>query len=329
MSNKYILAHGGFREVSDDELMHYKYIKREKKPGGGYKYWYYQTDKNAMKTINGKQIPTTKTKVATNTQPKVSKEYQEELAYNSKKNVYSAQSKKDEPKKETSKPKTSAQPKVSKEYQQEVAYNSKKNVFPSTIKENVIRENKIYENVIREDKANTIIKSKTSFSDLLKNIADSALKSLSKAGDRMEDAVDAGKSWLEKRIDKIDRHFGEYVDAVRSGDEYGEYLSKKKTSDLYKKWYDRSVETTNRIQKKVDEGRLDPRDLEISKHMDELYYKDYQKAQSETHIAEKQYQKAKTLKGKVKAVGDVFEDHVDDHLFEAEYLLKSLLKKRK
>ena len=39
MSN-YILVHGQLRELSDNELMHWKYIKREKLANGKYKYYY-------------------------------------------------------------------------------------------------------------------------------------------------------------------------------------------------------------------------------------------------------------------------------------------------
>ena len=42
---KYVIIHGRLREVSDDELMHWKYIKREKKNG---KWRYYYDVKDAL-----------------------------------------------------------------------------------------------------------------------------------------------------------------------------------------------------------------------------------------------------------------------------------------
>lgn len=45
--SKYILTHGSFREVSDDELMHWKYIKREKVNGK----WVYQYDDTTDKAL--------------------------------------------------------------------------------------------------------------------------------------------------------------------------------------------------------------------------------------------------------------------------------------
>lgn len=296
-----------FREVSENELYHWKYIKREKLPGGKYRYYYDNPTSTPKSPIDMTTTAIRKPIVGVTSKPVASK-------------VATAA---------PPKAVTTTKPNVSKEYLEELGYNSKKNVYPGIVKENVIKEDKIYENVIKEDKAEKIIKSKTSFGDLLKSLADSTVKSLSKAGDRIEEFAEDGRSWLEDKYEDITSHFGEYVDAVRSGDDYGYYLSKKKTSDLYKKWFDRSTETTARIRKKVEEGREDPRQLEISERMNEHYYNTYREALAETNISKKRYEEAKTLKGKAKAVADVFEDHLDDHLFEAEYLLESLFKKRK
>ena len=38
--SKYVLMHGSFVEVPEDELMHYKYIKRERTPAGTWRYYY-------------------------------------------------------------------------------------------------------------------------------------------------------------------------------------------------------------------------------------------------------------------------------------------------
>lgn len=40
MLSKYILRHGTFRQIADDELMHWKYLKREKLPNGKWRYYY-------------------------------------------------------------------------------------------------------------------------------------------------------------------------------------------------------------------------------------------------------------------------------------------------
>lgn len=46
MSNKnvHVLIHGQLCTMSEDELMHFKYIKREKLPDGSYRYYYDTTD---------------------------------------------------------------------------------------------------------------------------------------------------------------------------------------------------------------------------------------------------------------------------------------------
>lgn len=46
--SKYIMHNGAFYEVSDDELMHWKYIKREKK-NGRWVYYYNQSELDAAK----------------------------------------------------------------------------------------------------------------------------------------------------------------------------------------------------------------------------------------------------------------------------------------
>ena len=45
VTSKYILTHSGFVEVSDDELIHFKYIKRERKNGR----WVYYYDESQLK----------------------------------------------------------------------------------------------------------------------------------------------------------------------------------------------------------------------------------------------------------------------------------------
>ena len=47
--SKYVIIHGQFYEVSDDELMHWKYIKREKKNGKWV--YYYDNDKLGIKNF--------------------------------------------------------------------------------------------------------------------------------------------------------------------------------------------------------------------------------------------------------------------------------------
>ena len=57
--SKYIIKNGSFREIGDDELMHWKYIKREK-VNGKWRYWYdYKSLKNDVKSALNKL--TTKT----------------------------------------------------------------------------------------------------------------------------------------------------------------------------------------------------------------------------------------------------------------------------
>ncbi len=50
--SKYVIIHGQLREISDDELMHWKYIKREKKNG---KWVYYYDEKEANKELRPQQ----------------------------------------------------------------------------------------------------------------------------------------------------------------------------------------------------------------------------------------------------------------------------------
>lgn len=42
--SKYVIIHGQLHEVSDDELMHWKYLRREKQPDGTYRYFYEEDD---------------------------------------------------------------------------------------------------------------------------------------------------------------------------------------------------------------------------------------------------------------------------------------------
>lgn len=49
--SKYVIIHGQLREISDDELMHYKYIKREK-VNGKWRYYYKDTEFNDIKYLN-------------------------------------------------------------------------------------------------------------------------------------------------------------------------------------------------------------------------------------------------------------------------------------
>ena len=51
--SKYVLMHGTFVEVSDEELMHWKYIKREKKNG---RWVYYYDEKAANKSLENAKI---------------------------------------------------------------------------------------------------------------------------------------------------------------------------------------------------------------------------------------------------------------------------------
>lgn len=49
MSSKYMLTHGGFVSVNDDELMHWKYVKK-KRVNGKWRYYYDDSEyKNAKK----------------------------------------------------------------------------------------------------------------------------------------------------------------------------------------------------------------------------------------------------------------------------------------
>lgn len=43
----HVLIHGQICTMSEDELMHWKYIKREKQPDGSYKYYYDQSELDA------------------------------------------------------------------------------------------------------------------------------------------------------------------------------------------------------------------------------------------------------------------------------------------
>lgn len=148
MSNKYyITSNGSFRELHDDELAHavtngfgkkktnHKYIDR-KWSKGKWVYTYPDEKKTSGKSISD----ITKTNTASskmtvnNTAKKASSEYEAELAYNSKKNVYPGS-------KTTgttgtssggkSANNTSTTKKASSEYEAELAYNSKKNEYPS------------------------------------------------------------------------------------------------------------------------------------------------------------------------------------------------------
>ena len=53
--SKYIIQNGQFYEISDDELMHWKYIKREKKSGGGYRYYYADSKADVFKATQEMQ----------------------------------------------------------------------------------------------------------------------------------------------------------------------------------------------------------------------------------------------------------------------------------
>ena len=58
--SKYVIIHGQFHEVSDDELMHWKYIKREKVNGK----WVYTYDKPETKKLQNTKKSDWKTKVS-------------------------------------------------------------------------------------------------------------------------------------------------------------------------------------------------------------------------------------------------------------------------
>jgi hypothetical protein len=127
---------------------------------------------------------------AVNNKPWVSKEYLEEVAYNSQKNDGSSAT--SETKKQTNtnsgtkKPTASA--KVSKEYQKEVAYNSQKNQYPT------------------DDKtAKSETKKKT-------NWFDEAKKKLDDAGDWVSDKLSDAGDWASDKLSVIGDGIGEYVE---------------------------------------------------------------------------------------------------------------------
>lgn len=149
MSNKYyITSNGSFRELHDDELAHavtngfgkkktnHKYIDR-KWSKGKWVYTYPDEKKTSGKSISNiaKTNATSSKMTVNNTAKKASSEYEAELAYNSKKNVYPGSkttSTTGTSSGEKSANNTSTTKKASSEYEAELAYNSKKNVHPDT-----------------------------------------------------------------------------------------------------------------------------------------------------------------------------------------------------
>lgn len=59
--NVHVLIHGQIYTMSEDELMHWKYIKREKQPDGSYKYYYDTSEEdNAWKNSKKAEYEATK-----------------------------------------------------------------------------------------------------------------------------------------------------------------------------------------------------------------------------------------------------------------------------
>ena len=49
--SKYVIIHGQLREISDDELMHWKYVERKKLPNGKWRYYYNTYDNSNSKSV--------------------------------------------------------------------------------------------------------------------------------------------------------------------------------------------------------------------------------------------------------------------------------------
>jgi hypothetical protein len=150
------IKHNYTSEDLHDHLMHgigkarekHKYISREWKKG---RWQYTYADEKADKAAEQKKIEDTKRRAqreadmresgrrpggsATNA-PKVSKEYLEEVAYNSQKNSFPIKTNTTDTKKNIESGKSTADKvlKPSSEYEAEAAYNSQKNEYPSNNK---------------------------------------------------------------------------------------------------------------------------------------------------------------------------------------------------
>lgn len=136
--SRYIMINGTFREVSDNELTHafgrgkerknHKYVSREWKKNK----WIYTYPDEGKHDISKSAKVTSATntkKTSTSSKPYVSKEYLEEVGYNSKKNdssTNSSTSKVDSGKNAVGKMTNS-----SSDYKAESEYNSQKNVYPT------------------------------------------------------------------------------------------------------------------------------------------------------------------------------------------------------
>lgn len=158
--------------------------------------------------------------------PYVSKEYQEELAYNSQKNG-SGNTKSESTGKESTTSKTETKKatvpvNASKEYQEELAYNSQKNQYPTEIKETVIAEKTIPEKVITEktipEKVITeSTPSKTSKKEdsWLDKLGDWASDKLGDIGDGLKDFGEDAADWVGDRMDDLhDVTIGKVKDAL-------------------------------------------------------------------------------------------------------------------
>lgn len=219
MSN-YIFANGTFREV-DDELMHYKYIKREKVKGK----WVYTYPTDPKKNPSGKKLPmdvtsAAKYAVATAKALKTASAIGNAGATLLTGNKYVSPA---------SKSNNSSAPKYSKEYLEELAFNSQSNKSNGSKTSNSSKSAKA--------SSTTNSKKPTTVGDMLKRatVTAKAAAAMVEAGNAAAKMVSGGRYNSKNKATKNDddstpKYSKEYLEELAANSPPGEIIIPNHTS---------------------------------------------------------------------------------------------------
>ena len=232
----------------------------------------------------------------------VSGEYEDEVEYNTKKNVYPGQEDKEKQNekskdnnksedKSKSETQTNTKPdNVSDEYWQELQSNSKENVYPEkVIEENVLNENVITENVITEK--DSLPKTETE-----KNWWDDFVKGLSDAVDWLEDL---GSKTIDAIVDASEHFAKDASDWANDlfENSHTDYVEAKKQSDAALKNLDAAsseyISTMNTVTKLMFDENATEEEIEKAKAEHEAALEALMKADEEAYKARIEYINAK------------------------------------
>lgn len=225
MSN-YIFANGTFHEV-DDELMHYKYIKREKVKGK----WVYTYPTDPKKTPSGKKLPmdvtsAVKYAVATAKALKTASAVGNAAANLLTGNKYVSPA---------SKSKNSSAPKYSKEYLEELAFNSQSNKTNGSKTSNSSKSTQTSSTT--DSKKSSGNKKPATVGDMLKRatITAKAAAAMVEAGNAAAKLVSGGRYDSKNKATKNDddstpKYSKEYLEELAANSPPGEIIIPNHTS---------------------------------------------------------------------------------------------------